>query len=422
MEITRTSDIENYTDNSEEYQDFPDGTHYLEPSQSEKDMIDLVCSNFDNVILVYNGANTLELGVADQYDSIKSVIWCPGAGQTGFNALGKIITGEINPSAKSTDTFVYDLSSSPYFNNIGDFAYTNADEFGFDQRGVFAVPHFVNYVEDIYVGYRFYETAAAEGLINYEDAVQYPFGYGLSYSTFDQKMSNFSDSDGVISFDVTVTNTGNVAGKDVVEAYYNPPYTNGGIEKSTANLIAFDKTDLLSPGESQTLSISFNEEDMASYDAKGNGCYVLEAGDYVISINKDSHDIIDSETVNINSDVIYNESNPRSTDETAAENAFEFAEGDNITYLSRADGFANYDEATKAPENYEMSDEIKSGLFNSANWDPNDYNNESDEMPSQEVDNGLTLADLRGADYDDERWELLLDEMSIEIYISCSKY
>ena len=127
----------NYTDNSTEYKDFEDGQHYLSLSKTERDMIDLVCSNFDNVVLVYNAANTLELGFVDEHPQIKSVIWCPGTGQTGFNALGEIVAGEVNPSGHSADTFVYDLTAAPYFNNIGDFTYTNADSVGYTAASLF---------------------------------------------------------------------------------------------------------------------------------------------------------------------------------------------------------------------------------------------------------------------------------------------
>ena len=219
---------------------------------------------------------------------------------------------------------------------------------GGDQFVPGAPVHFVDYVEGIYVGYKYYETAAEEGFIDYDELVQYPFGHGLSYTTFSQEMGAISESNGAISFDVTVTNTDNVAGKDVVQVYYNPPYTNGGIEKASANLVAFDKTDELAPGASQTLTISFNVEDMASYDMSRNGRYVLEDGDYIISINSDSHNIIDSQTYTVSSDVDY--SAGRSTDLTAPANLFDFADG-GLTYLSRADGFANFAQATAALNN-----------------------------------------------------------------------
>lgn len=407
-----------YTDNSTEYKDFEAGEHYLQLDRTERDMLDLVCSNFDNVIVVYNGANAMELGFINEYSQIKSAIWCPGTGQSGFEALGEIVAGTVNPSGKTSDTFVADLTATPTWNNFGNFKYDNMDEYAYVSNNFFtgaeetAIPSFVNYVDGIYVGYRFYETAAAEGLINYDDTVVYPFGYGLSYTTFTQEMGAISEDDGTISFDVTVTNTGDVAGKDVVEVYYNPPYTNGGIEKASANLIQFEKTEVLQPGDSQTITVSFDAEDMASYDTYGAGCYVLEAGDYQISINSDSHNVIDSQTYTVASTVTYDESNPRSTDETAAVNEFAYAEGD-VTYLSRADGFANYAEATAAPASMSMSDEAKATFLNNSNYNPEDYNNDSDEMPTTGANNGIKLADLRGVDYDDAQWDSLLDELTI---------
>lgn len=407
-----------YTDNSTEYKDFEAGEHYLQLDRTERDMLDLVCSNFDNVIVVYNGANAMELGFINEYSQIKSAIWCPGTGQSGFEALGEIVAGTVNPSGKTSDTFVADLTATPTWNNFGYFKYDNMDEYAYTSNNFktgeeeTAIPSFVNYVDGIYVGYRFYETAAAEGLINYDDTVVYPFGYGLSYTTFTQEMGAISEDNGTISFDVTVTNTGDVAGKDVVEVYYNPPYTNGGIEKASANLIQFEKTEVLQPGDSQTITVSFDAEDMASYDTYGAGCYVLEAGDYQISINSDSHNVIDSQTYTVASTVTYDESNPRSTDETAAVNEFAYAEGD-VTYLSRADGFANYADATAAPASMSMSDEAKATFLNNSNYNPEDYNNDSDEMPTTGAKNGIKLADLRGVDYDDAQWDSLLDELTI---------
>jgi len=309
---------------------------------------------------------------------------------------------------------VYDLTATPTWNNFHAFSYTNADEFaaaGFMIKST--TPRFINYNESIYVGYRFYETAAAEGVIDYATTVQYPFGYGLSYTSFSQTMSDLTvDGEGNISLDVTVTNTGSVAGKDVVEVYYNPPYTNGGIEKSTANLIAFDKTEMLEPGASETITITFKAEDMASYDADVNKAYVLEAGDYIISINSDSHTVIDSRTYNVPSTIVYGEGNARSTDATVATNQFDFADG-GVTYLSRADGFANYAEATAAPASYEMSDELKASFINNGNYDPNEYNNADDVMLTTGVSNGLQLVDMRGVDYDDAQWDIFLDQLTI---------
>lgn len=411
-----SSDRYPYTQNSDAYQDFEDGEHYLQLSKSEKDMIDLVTASFDNVIVVYNGANAFELGFVEEYPQIKSVLWCPGPGQNGFSSLGSIVTGQVNPSAKTADTFVYDMTNTPYWNNIGDFAYDNMEEYKLynSYQKMDIVPHFVNYVENIYVGYKFYETAAVEGLIDYDATVQYPFGYGLSYTSFTQTMDSMTTgSDGSIVISVTVTNTGDTAGKDVVEVYYNPPYTNGGIEKASANLIAFAKTELLEPGASQTLTLSFLPEEMASYDARENGAYVLEAGEYVISINSDSHTVIDSKTYTVPSTIVYGEDNPRSSDQTAAVNQLQFAEG-GLDYLSRADGFANYAEVTKTPDNYSMPDEYKATFGNKDTYDTESLNNPNDKMPTLEANNGLKLADLRGKEYDDPMWEQLLDQLSIQ--------
>ena len=406
-----------YDNNSDEYDDFPEGEHYLQLSQTERDMVDMVCSNFNNVIVIYNGANQFELGFTNEYPQIKSVVWCPGTGNVGFNALGKVFSGEVNPSGKTPDTFVYDMTTAPWWNNAEKTEYTNLADMAVEGMNagtaqVYA-PAFTNYVEDIYVGYKYYETAAQEGAIDYDKTVQYPFGYGLSYTEFEQKMGELEEKDGQISVDVEVTNTGDEAGKDVVEVYYNPPYTNGGIEKSSTNLIEFEKTNLLQPGESQTVTVTFSIEDMASYDENNAKAYVLEKGDYVISINSDSHTVLDQKTCTADDDVVYKEENKRVSDDTAATNVFEDAKGD-VTYLSRADHFANYEEATKAPASAELGEPYVSEYHLNKNFDKTTYLNDKDKMPTTGADNGLTLADMRDADYDDPRWEKLLDQLTVD--------
>ena len=422
-----------YENNSKDYDDFQDGEHFLQLSKTEHDMIDLVTKNFDKVTLVYNGANAFQFDFLSNYPQIKSVLWCPPAGQTGFSALGDVLAGETNPSGKTSDTFVKDLTKTPVFNNTdgaaaassssvganGAFVYDNADDLaakytGFTGQESTVLPSFVNYVEGIYVGYKFYETAADEGLINYDDTVIYPFGYGLSYTSFEQKMGDVSHKDGKVTFDVTVTNTGDTAGKDVVEVYYNPPYTDGGIEKASKNLVAFEKTGKLEPGASETVKIEFDDDDMASYDNKGAKAWVLEKGDYAISIQSDSHHVIDSEKINVADTITYDsESNTHNDDQTVATNQFDYAAGD-VTYLSRANHFANYAEATAAPTNFSMSDEVKAAFTNNGNYDPTKYNDDSDEMPTLGAKNGLRLADMYGKDYDDADWEKLLDQLTFD--------
>lgn len=406
-----------YQNNSADYDDFKAGEGYLDISQTERDMLELVCENFDNVVVVYNGANAMNLGFLDEY-GIDSALWVPPAGQTGFAALGSVLSGDVNPSGRTTDTFVRNFSQAPWYNNFGTFTYDNMDEYAFDStfagQDNHVTPSFVNYVEGIYVGYKYYETADDEGAIAYDDVVQYPFGYGLSYTSFKQEMGPVSHVGGKVSFDVTVTNTGSVAGKDAVEVYYNPPYTNGGIEKASVNLVDFDKTRLLEPGESQTISFSIADEDMASYDrtaADGAGAYVLEAGEYVVSVNADSHTVLYEATVNVSETITYSGDQKRSSDEVAAANQFDDIQVD-FEVLSRADHFANRESATASPSTYSMSEEHKAAFVNASNYV--NENDPSDEMPTTGAKNGIKLYQLYGLDYDDPMWDSLLDELTVE--------
>ena len=441
------SSCEIYTDNSEDYPDWDAGDHYLQLNNTEKDMVRLVCDNFENVIVVYNGAYAFELGFVEEYDSIKGLIWAPGPGNVGFTALGEILNGSVNPSGRTNDTFVYDMKTTPYWHNAEKRDYTNMLHMMVEgmNAGVPTnyAPSFINYVENIYVGYKFYETAYTEALryaeeqalaksadetekeddtateeaapffFDYDSTVQYPFGYGLSYTTFTQEMSEIKEDETSLSFDVTVTNTGDVAGKDVVEVYFNPPYTNGGIEKASANLVRYEKTGMLEPGKSETVTIIFDKEDMAAYDESGSGCYVLEAGDYIVSVKADSHVELDSKTVTIAETVHYDESNPRPSDNVAAVNVLQDARGV-CEYLSRRDGFANYATATAAPVDLDMPEQYIEGYHLNANYDPNAYINPDDTMPTLGAKNGIKLADLRGKAYDDPMWDKLLDELKVD--------
>ena len=408
-----------YKNNSKDYDDFQKGESFLQLSKTERDMIDLVTSNFKKVTLVYNGANTFQFDFLNDYPQIQSVVWCPPAGQTGFSALGEVLAGETNPSGKTSDTFLKDLTKSVSYNNFGKFEYTNmADKAakykGFTGDDVTAIPGFVNYSEGIYMGYKFYETASDEGLINYDDTVAFPFGYGLSYTSFDQKLDSVKYKGGKVTVTATVTNTGDKAGKDVVEAYYNPPYTDGGIEKASKNLAGFEKTKELQPGESQKVTVKFDDDDMASYDYKGAKAYVLEKGDYDISIQSDSHHVIDHKAITVKDTVTYDsDSNTHNGDKTVATNQFDDVAGD-VTYLSRADHFANYKEATAAPTNFKMSDKAKETFYNNSNYDPKKFDKDSDKMPTTGAKNGLKLSDMYGKDYDDADWDKLLDQLTFD--------
>jgi len=398
---------------SDQQDDLDADKSYLELSNREIAMLNEVNRNFRNIIVIINASNPMELGFVNEYENISGVIWCPGAGQTGFNALGKILDGEVNPSGKTGDIFVYDLKSTPSYNNFGNFNYTNMDEFSVEDRGESYKPSFVNYAEGIYVGYRFYETAAKEGAINYAGHVLYPFGYGLSYTVFTKEMGEIVANDGKISIDVLVTNTGYVAGKEVVQLYYNPPYRNGGIEKASTNLVGFGKTKLLQPGESETVKITFAVEDMASFDEKIKKAYVLEAGVYEISLQEDSHNILDTRTFPVQEDIVYGDTNKRNSDNSVATNRLDDMRGD-FTVLSRKDQFANLSEALKAPENFTLAEDKKAAFLNNSNYDGKNFNVESDEMPTTNANNNIKLADLRGLAYDDEAWDSLLDKMSFD--------
>lgn len=389
---------------------------FLELTHRESAMVEEVADSFENVIVVVNSAQAMELGWVDDYENINAVIWCPSPGEVGFKALGRIINGEVNPSGHLVDTFVYDLQKTPYINNFGSFDYENYEDVtGAEENKAV----FVNYNEGIYVGYKFYETAAAEGLIDYDTTVQYPFGYGMSYTEFEAAIDDVQDDGNSITMDIKVDNIGDVAGKFTAEIFYNPPYKNGGIEKATANLVEFAKTGIIEAGESEIVTVQFDYEDMASYDSEclvsKNGAYVLESGDYQINLCSDSHTVLDTYTATVSSDIIYDEEHEgsRSTDNVAATNQFEYAKSD-VTYLSRANKFENYEEAIAGPDNFEMTDEIKADYASRITFDASAYDDPDAEMPTTGADNGLKIQDMQGVDYDDPSWDKLLDQLTVD--------
>lgn len=417
-----------YTNNGS-YDDFDQGEHYLELSNTEEAMIEKVCAEFDDVVVVINANNTMELGWVDQYDSIRAVLLAPGTGASAMEGLGRILCGDVNPSGRTVDTYVYDLFATPYTNNVGNFTFNNVDDLRAEilaaDDGFQGALSFVNYVEGIYVGYRFYETAAAEGLIDYSSVVQYPFGHGLSYTTFDQKITEFSTSNDTVTVDVTVTNTGSVEGKTAVELYFTPPYYNGGIEKASVNLVDFAKTAILAPGASEIVTFEIPYEDLAAYDSQGiktpGGGYILEAGEYNISVRANSHEVLDERTFTVDSDIDYSVSG-RASDGVPANNRFQDYSVGSVTYLSRADGFANYDAATAAPA---ASAFVMDGptlelvsAKSTAHYDSTLYDDPSDVMPVTGAKNGMKLYELRGKEYDDPQWETLLDQLSVEDMIN----
>ena len=407
-----------YRNNSDKYADFQSGESYLQTSRTERDMIDLVCRNFDKVIFLYNGSNPMQLGFLKDHPQIRAALWVPAPGNVGFDSLGEILSGRINPSGRTTDTFLYDMRKAPWWNNAAATDYENLKSKAVSlpvAKGItFKLkPSYINYVEGIYVGYKYYETAASEGAIDYDSTVQFPFGYGLSYTSFSQQMSDIKDEGDSLGFTVTVTNTGSAAGKDTVEVYSNPPYTNGGLEKATANLIALKKTRLLSPKQSQTIKVSIPKERLASYDYQGHKAYVLERGTYEISIKSDSHHLIDHKDYMVGKDVVYGKGNPRPSDKAVATNHIDEVAGD-VNYLSRKDHFANYEQAIAAPVLKDLPKKYVDQYHTNADFDRATYSRKQDTMPTTGARNNLKLDQLRGASADDPRWDKLLDQMSVK--------
>jgi beta-glucosidase len=400
------------------------GKHYLELQQSEIDLLDLVEQSFGTVVVVINSSHAMELGFLED-EGVDAAIWIGGPGSTGFDAVGQVLSGDVNPSGHLVDTYAYDLTTAPSYSNVGDAQYTNDDLYPWG---------FVYYEEGIYVGYRYYETrfagtdnvhdAAEEA--QYQELVQYPFGYGLSYTDFDWSVtgSTLGEVGGTISVDVEVTNSGDVAGKDVVQLYSSAPYTRGGIEKSAVVLAGFAKTDLLEPGASQTVTITLDVDDLSSYDYTGAGAYVLDAGTYDLTLRTDAHTVKDGvEPIAyvVDETVVYDDEHDgaRSSDEVAATNQFDevsFGE-DNVQYVSRADfaGTLPTERRTEAVASDEivalLSDEDDPNTTGSVSVDL-DADPEA-EYPTTGADNGLVLSDMTGLDYDDPQWDDLLDQLSV---------
>lgn len=409
--------------------------HYLELSSREKGMIDAVTANFDNIILIVNSTNTFELGWVKEFEQIKGVVNIAGPGQNGFSSLGKILAGEINPSGRTVDLYAADLFDAPSMASFGDASYVIENKDGtyseiFDEQNERLT--YVDYTEGIYVGYRYYETAAEEGSINYEEKVIYPFGYGLSYTVFDQEVVQdslvWNDND--ITVDVKVTNKGTVAGKEVVQLYYSPPFT-GKMEKSSIELAAFGKTNVIEPGQSEVITLSFKVEDMASYDYNKvyseTGSYVLEAGEYTLSLMKNSHEKIADVATKRLSELVYDKEG-RSTDLQVATNQFDgviTGQGSIDTYLSRANGFANMDVINSSKKFTVTTPEGDTKEVKGKLVDPSfvDYINSKryevpqdthENPPTTGADNGLKLEQYVGVDFNDDSWDKLLDQLSVK--------
>lgn len=405
-------------------------SHYLELDQNEIDLLTAVTDGtFKRVVVVFNTPSSFEAtflkdsAYAAFADKIDAAVWIGFTGSNGITALGEILNGDVNPSGRLVDTWAADFTKNPSFVNFGTGCLPDTTD-KYDGGMYYSV----DYEEGIYVGYRYYETRGeTDGEDWYNANVVYPFGYGLSYTTFDWTVGDASASEielgTTITVPVTVKNTGSVAGKEVVQLYASAPYTLGGIEKAHKVLVGFAKTKLLQPGESETVTVSFDPYSAASYDyrdANSNGFsgYELEAGEYTLYVSRNAHESEKAIALNLAADVQIG------TDPTTdSEVVNRYTDSENFldsdwqldTMLSRADWEGTWPTPQTAQQHAgtdRLYEEIRSEEHNN----PTDFDSEEypwfGEEPTLTLRNLLPSAEAEGYEpvvsYDDERWEELM--------------
>ena len=447
--------------------------NYLEPDSVELGIIDYLNKNFKDVVILINSPSVMETGWVEQYENIHTVLYTGLTGTYGLNSVADILAGNVNPSGHLVDTAAYDAFSSPAAQNYGSYYY-------FDEDGNITPYTYLDYAEGIYVGYKYYETRYEDAVMkngnvgeyNYQETVQYPFGYGLSLTTFEWKDFTATWSGDTCTISVTVTNTGSTAGKDVVQVYAQSPYTEydkeNAVEKSSVELVGYTKTGLLEPGASETVTASFEKEQLKSYDANKAKTYILDEGNYYITAAADAHKAInnilaakgytvaDGMTEDGNADFTAVYVQPKfdattyatdTTTGTEITNQFDAARGD-FTLLSRSDWTGTFPQhggeasdvistwgneingtdADGNPASYEYgkqaSAEFLATLLERDSGNPTDPSTLTDTIVYG-AQNGLGLIDLRGKSYDDLIWDDLLDQLTAEDYqtlISSSGY
>lgn len=435
--------------------------HILKLRPAEKDLINKVKTmGFGKVVLMLNTATSLELGDVQKDEGIDAILWFGYDGTAGLTAVGEVLKGETNdgvkfsPSGKTVDIYPADFTKDPTWNNFGgnigvvsqgegnkyvgvsgDCYYTMAKRGPVDSQIYFA-----DYEEGIYYGYRYYETAAADGYINYDEAVVYPFGYGLSYTNFSWELKNKASipttltKDTKMTFEVEVTNTGTYPGRDVVELYVTPHYNVGGLDKAAKILVGFDKTELLQPGEKETLKITIDSPySYASYDYKGitgQKGYVVEAGNYSFTLGTDSHHAKEMSdaviTANVAGNIRY-EKDPITDNEIKnlfSDNEDPYLNGDaQLGSIMHRNDFAGTWPQTRSENEKKIGGEkIKDGWEISSDWiskmkdytpKPNNPINIT-EMPVTGADKGIKFTDLVMLDYDDPTWDAFIDQLTKE--------
>lgn len=426
-------------------------SHYLALDDNELALVDMVTSyGFSSVTVVINSANVMELSPLKENPKVDAILWIGTPGDTGIMALGEILTGKVNPSGRTVDTYAADFTKDPSYNNFGyisDYYMSSENSNGILYNKWDGQIFFTRYQEGIYVGYRYYETADYEESqgnyegFDYDNAVVYPFGYGLSYTTFEWEIKDDSeingvtvDKDGTYSITVTVTNTGDVAGKDVVELYVSAPYTKGEIEKAYKVLCGYVKTGLLEPGESGDYTVEIDPYDFASYDyndANQNGFsgYELDSGDYLLFVSRSAHEDVFEIGFNVPEEGIQYENDPDTGN--TVENRFDDADNALGTVMSRADFAGTLPE--KATDEYRLSavtEEILESINSTAN-----NNSETagfTEMPTTGAEATVTLRDLLydaetgefvgSVDFDDPRWNAVLDAVTFDEMVDLVNY
>lgn len=433
-------------------------SHYLELDENEKALLEHVKENFSKVIVVLNVGTTMEIPELKADEDIDAILWIGFPGATGIMALGQILTGtdtegnQISPSGHTVDTWAADFTMDPTWYNTGIYGSEYGNRYLYN--GETTDYAFVNYEEGIYVGYRYYETrgyeeaAADPQSVWYENSVVYPFGYGLSYTEFDWDVSFGTDSgsgitaDDTLEVSVTVKNTGDYAGKDVVELYYSAPYDyeSPAIEKSHVVLGDFAKTDILTPGEEQTLTLTLDVEDMKSYDyadANENGFsgYELEAGEYRIIIGSDAHTAKADAVYTLSEDLQLKTDMNADGEETEVANAFDdvsagiFGTNTYASYVSRKDFEGTLRTEYLDDAERTLTDELKEELDESIKrkyTEPDagkPWEVAGDAPATVPVNSGLSLRDMLydeagnyvgEVSFDDPRWETLLNEISLD--------
>lgn len=398
--------------------------HYLELSENEEALIrHVAASGFARVIVVINAANPMELGGLEADPAVDSMLWIGNPGGQGIMALGGILSGETDPSGRLPDTYAADFRKDPVWQNFGDNGIASGDRFVYNGREI--SNYFVDYEEGIYLGYRYYETRYAEEPEQtrdkwYAENVVYPFGYGLSYTDFEWTVKGEGgtiEGKDAFSVQVEVRNTGDFAGKDVVQIYAVPPYTEGGIEKSAKVLVAFAKTDLLEPGASQVLTLQVDPYAMASYDdSDANGDehtgYELEAGEYLLCVAENAHESAAELPYLVKEGMTW-DTDAHTVEGTTVENRFGDVSAHIDTFLSRED-FEGTFPASPTEEERVLSEQMYKALRDVKSTQNPLAAEEKVEMPATGKDTGVKFRDLYGKAFDDPLWQELLDAITLE--------